>query len=79
MSRAEKLVDKLRRLPPEADFGDVRKVLETHGWKLDRIRGSHHHFTKPGANPPIITLPVHDGVVKRFYVKRVLEHLGLEE
>lgn len=34
------------------------KVLQEHGWKLKRIRGSHHIFAQPG-NPKILTVPVH--------------------
>ena len=34
------------------------KVLQKHGWELQRIRGSHHIFSKSG-NPKILTVPVH--------------------
>lgn len=34
------------------------KVLERHGWVLQRIRSSHHIYAQPG-NPVILTVPVH--------------------
>jgi predicted RNA binding protein YcfA (HicA-like mRNA interferase family) len=34
------------------------KVLESRGWVLQRIRGSHHIYGQPG-NPTILTIPVH--------------------
>lgn len=79
MSRDDKLIAKLRRRPPEADFGDLQKVLEMFGWELKRVKGSHHHFTKPGADPPIITIPVHGSRVKGVYVKKILSYLELDE
>jgi predicted RNA binding protein YcfA (HicA-like mRNA interferase family) len=34
------------------------KVLESHGWRLARIKSSHHIYKKSGV-PAIITVPVH--------------------
>lgn len=34
------------------------KILEDHGWELDRIRGSHHIYTHPDSNRSI-PVPVH--------------------
>jgi predicted RNA binding protein YcfA (HicA-like mRNA interferase family) len=33
------------------------KHFENHGWKLDRVRGSHHIMVKPGRRA--IPIPVH--------------------
>lgn len=49
-------------------FADVRKLLEQHGWKFARVRGSHHYFTRPGATP--ISIPVHGGKVSHVYLKQ---------
>jgi predicted RNA binding protein YcfA (HicA-like mRNA interferase family) len=50
-------------------FADVKKLLERKGYSLQRISGSHHVFTKPGAGP--VSIPVHKGKVKPVYVKQV--------
>ena len=34
------------------------KILESRGWELKRIQGSHHIYTHAG-NPKILTVPVH--------------------
>jgi predicted RNA binding protein YcfA (HicA-like mRNA interferase family)/predicted RNase H-like HicB family nuclease len=41
----------------EKRFADVRRMLEKAGYQLERVRGSHHTFTKSGV-PPVI-VPVH--------------------
>ena len=44
-------------------------MLEARGYRLDRIRGSHHVFQKPGALPLVV--PVHRGRVKYAYVRKI--------
>lgn len=34
------------------DSSQVISKLEADGWKLDRIKGSHHYFKKPGFPRP---------------------------
>ena len=53
----------------EQRFSIVKKTLESHGWVLARISGSHHIFTKPGRTP--ISIPVHHNKVNPVYVQRV--------
>ena len=53
----------------EERFPVVWKLLERHGWMLVRINSSHHVFKKPGA--PDVSIPVHHGKVKPFYVRQV--------
>ncbi|MCX5670759.1 MAG: type II toxin-antitoxin system HicA family toxin [Planctomycetota bacterium] len=50
-------------------FSEVRKMLEARGYRLDRIRGSHHVFEKPGAWPVVI--PVRHGKVNYVYVRKI--------
>lgn len=35
---------------------DLIRALEAHGWRLDRVRGSHHVY-KHSQHPHIITVP----------------------
>ncbi|GAF99763.1 unnamed protein product [marine sediment metagenome] len=56
-------------MPSEKRFSLVRKMLEGRGYVLKRISGSHHVFVKPGSLP--VSIPVHDGKVKAFYVRRI--------
>ncbi len=53
----------------EMRFAQVKKVLEAKGYRLERIRGSHHVFVKPGCQNEIV--PVHHGKVKPYYVRQI--------
>ena len=53
----------------EQRFNIVKKMLERKGYRLTRISGSHHIFTKKGSLP--VSIPVHNGKVKAFYVKQI--------
>ena len=53
----------------EKRFSEVRKILNHKGYTLARISGSHHVFVKPGENP--VSIPVHKGKVKPYYVRKI--------
>jgi predicted RNA binding protein YcfA (HicA-like mRNA interferase family) len=67
--RIEKLFSK-----KEAHFTEVKTVLNFLGYKLARVRGSHHIFKDKDGN--IIILPVHNNFVKRCYVKEILKKIN---
>ena len=56
-------------MPSPVRFATVRRYLESHGWTLARINGSHHTFTKPGEPRPLV-MPVHHGKVDAIYEKQ---------
>lgn len=56
-------------MPSEVRFPVLRRMLESNGWALVRVSGSHHVFKKPGS--PDVVLPVHRGKVKPYYVRQV--------
>jgi predicted RNA binding protein YcfA (HicA-like mRNA interferase family) len=77
VTRREKLIERIRARPPEADFDDVRRVLEAFGWTLARERGSHAHFVKAGELT--ISVPRVGGrKVKRAYLNVICRRLGLD-
>ncbi len=61
----------------EVRFVALRSMLESAGWTLKRIRGSHHVFVKPGRLP--ISIPVHGKKVKAVYVRKVQQILAEEQ
>jgi len=71
------VIERIRRRPPEADFDDVRAVLELYGWTLDRQQGSHVSFVHDGEHA--ITAPIANGKVKRIDLTRICEALGLND
>ncbi|MFZ1933221.1 MAG: type II toxin-antitoxin system HicA family toxin [Thermoguttaceae bacterium] len=56
-------------MPSETRFCEVQKMLERAGYRLVRVSGSHHCFAKPGET--LLSIPVHQGKVKPFYVRQV--------
>jgi predicted RNA binding protein YcfA (HicA-like mRNA interferase family) len=61
----------------ERRFAEVRARLEQAGYRLARVAGSHHIFTRPGAG--LVSIPVHHGKVKPFYVRQVEKIVGEAE
>lgn len=58
---------------------ELCKVLEKHGWKLRRIRGSHHIYSKPGYES-LPTVPVHGNQDLRVgLLAKLLKLAGLTE
>ncbi len=53
----------------EVRFAVVPGMLERAGYRLARIRGSHHCFTKHES--PLVVVPVQQGKVKAFYVRQI--------
>lgn len=55
------------------------KVLESRGWELKRIQGSHHIYTQVG-NPKILTVPVHGSQdLKKGTLAQLLKDANLDE
>ena len=55
------------------------KLLEAKGWKLIRVAGSHHIFTRQGSNLRI-TVPVHGNQDLKIGLQRAIMKLaGISE
>ena len=77
MSRDDKLVERLKRRPPLADYHDVCRLLELYDWQK---RGGGKHtaiYTKGAGRLTIAT--VQGRTVKRYIVDQVLAALGLDD
>jgi predicted RNA binding protein YcfA (HicA-like mRNA interferase family) len=58
---------------------EFAKQLEKNGWKLRRISGSHHIFTKEG-NPARISVPIHgNSPLKIGLLRHLMKIAGIEE
>ena len=56
-------------MPSPVRYNEVKKMLEAKGYTYNRTTGSHHIFIKPGKKHE--SIPVHKGLVKHGYVKRI--------
>ena len=72
MSKWDKLLEKICSLPKDTRFDELRKVLESYGYKTNQPKGgsSHCTFRKEGCSP--ITIPRHEPI-KKVYVEMVKE------
>jgi predicted RNA binding protein YcfA (HicA-like mRNA interferase family) len=54
------------------------RLIEANGWVLQRIKGSHHIYSKTG-HPKIISIPVHGNrELKRGLANRIARDAGVE-
>ncbi|MFZ3132253.1 MAG: type II toxin-antitoxin system HicA family toxin [Desulfosporosinus sp.] len=52
-------------------------ALQSAGFKVIRVTGSHHHLHKIGSN--LVTVPVHAGeILSPIIIKSVLKQAGLD-
>jgi predicted RNA binding protein YcfA (HicA-like mRNA interferase family) len=55
------------------------KLLERRGWRVVRIKGSHHVYMKPG-NPARISIPIHGNKSLKIGLQRhFMKVAGIQE
>jgi len=55
------------------------KILESHGWELKRITGSHHIYARVG-DTARITVPVHGNTLLKIGLQKYLMKIaGIDE
>ena len=58
---------------------DVLKLIETDGWYLARVRGSHRQFKHP-IKPGLVTIAGHPSVdVPKGTLNSILKQAGLKD
>ncbi len=75
MSKWDKLIERILSLANDLRFEELRKVLESFGYRMTAPKSgsSHYTFRKDGCYP--ITLPKHNPIKKSYVemVKKVVE------
>ncbi len=54
------------------------RLLESRGWQLKRVRGSHHIYVKMGI-PARISVPVHGGTLKRGLQRHLMKMAQIKD
>jgi len=72
MSNPDRILQRLRRLPPEARRRDVLTLVQSLGWKVTKGAGDHVNVQRPGS-PIIVTLG--DETVKRYQLRQLLKEI----
>jgi predicted RNA binding protein YcfA (HicA-like mRNA interferase family) len=58
---------------------ELARLVESHGWQLLRVHGSHHVYGKSG-NIVRLSIPIHGNTpLKLGLLKHLLKMSGLEE
>lgn len=56
---------------------EFARLLESHGWSLQRINGSHHIYFKTGSSVPVRkSVPIHGNEVLKVGLLRHLMKLA---
>lgn len=78
MSQWDKLLSRITSLSKDLRYDELKKILESYGYKetSPRSGSSHCTFRKNGCNP--ITIPKHEPI-KKVYVKMVKEIVESED
>lgn len=71
MTKADKILEKLRTNPRDWRIEDLETVAKRHGLTVRRPAGSHVIFQKPGVSLEV-SVPAHKPI-KAIYVRRLIE------
>ena len=72
MVKPSKLLRRLAQGQSSISFRDFERLLEALGFRLDRIKGSHHQYVHPSVPRPFPVQP--DGKdAKRYQVRELLD------
>jgi predicted RNA binding protein YcfA (HicA-like mRNA interferase family) len=80
MTQIEKLYAQLVANRSSMRFSDFRRILETFGFTLDRVKGSHHIFKHPSVDRALSIQPRGDKA-KPYQIDQfldIVEEFGLE-
>jgi predicted RNA binding protein YcfA (HicA-like mRNA interferase family) len=57
---------------------EMCRLVEANGWRLERIKGSHHIYSKPGERK-IVSIPVHGNRdLKTGLANRIARDAGID-
>ena len=81
--KPRKLLKKVLSGTKNVSFNDCVKLLEAFGFRLSRVRGSHHIFAHPDVNE-LVNLQNVKGEAKPYQIRQFLKlveryNLGLED
>ena len=73
LSKAEKRNQKIRENPNNIKFSDFVNCIESNGFLLDRVSGSHHFFIHSHIETPINMQKKKDDTTKGYQVKQAIK------
>ncbi len=74
MARADRLLERLLRLPPEMSISEIETILTARGWTIRQGNSSHLVLTTP-TNKPITISTVKGRTVRRKYLRMIVNEI----
>lgn len=71
MTRRQKLLERALAGPKNFRFGDLVRLVEAFGFRLERVSGSHHVFVHPDVRE-VLSLQSAKGKAKPYQVQQFL-------
>lgn len=78
MSKWDKLLARIKTLSNDIRFEELRKILESYGYKMNSPKNGSSHFTFRKQGCASITIPKHKPI-KKVYIELVREIVEQEE
>lgn len=72
MSRKSKLLQKVLNSPRNIQFNEMVRLIESFGFHLARIKGSHHIFSHPDI-PELVNLQNVKGNAKPYQIQQFMQ------
>jgi hypothetical protein len=70
--RNRELLQRILARPKNVRFREIIRLAEAFGFRLDRVRGSHHIFVHPEV-PELVNLQEVEGMAKPYQVRQFLK------
>lgn len=70
--KPRKILEKALASPANVSFAEMRKLVEAFGFRLSRVKGSHHIFAHPEV-PELVNLQEVKGKTKPYQVRQFLK------
>lgn len=77
MSKWDKLLKRIYSLSKDLRFDELRKILESYGYRMSSPGGGSSHYTFRKAGCPPITIPKNEPI-KKIYVELVRQVIESE-
>jgi predicted RNA binding protein YcfA (HicA-like mRNA interferase family) len=74
MAGIEKIIEKMHTQPNGISYDEGAQVLDKHGYKFVRQKGSHCHFRN--GHGDLITIVKETPSIKKCYVTDILSRIG---
>lgn len=70
--KSQKILEKVLASTANVPFADMRKLVEAFGFRLSRVRGSHHIFVHVNV-PELVNLQEVKGKAKPYQIRQFLK------